>query len=46
MPETGKRGGGSAKAGQFLQEKGYDATNVIGGINAWSESIDPSVPQY
>jgi len=41
-----KMGGRSAKAVQFLREKGYDATNVTGGINAWSESIDPSVPQY
>jgi len=41
-----KMGGRSAKAVQFLIEKGYDATNVTGGINAWSESIDPSVPQY
>jgi adenylyltransferase/sulfurtransferase len=41
-----KMGGRSAKAVQFLREKGYDATNVAGGINAWSESIDPSVPQY
>ncbi len=41
-----KMGGRSAKAVQFLREKGYDATNVAGGINAWSEQIDPSVPQY
>ena len=41
-----KRGGRSAKAVQFLREKGYDAVNVAGGIDAWSESIDPSVPKY
>lgn len=41
-----KMGGRSAKACQFLREKGYDATNVAGGINAWSEAVDPSVPQY
>ncbi|MBI4060162.1 MAG: hypothetical protein HY403_01900 [Elusimicrobia bacterium] len=41
-----KMGGRSAKAVQFLREKGFDATNVAGGINAWSESIDPSVPKY
>ena len=41
-----KMGGRSAKAVSFLREKGYDATNVAGGINAWSEEIDPSVPQY
>ena len=41
-----KMGGRSARAVQFLREKGYDATNVAGGINAWSESVDSSVPQY
>jgi len=41
-----KMGGRSAKAVQLLREKGYDATNVTGGITAWSEQIDPSVPQY
>ena len=41
-----KMGGRSARAVSLLREKGYDATNVAGGINAWSESIDPSVPQY
>lgn len=41
-----KMGGRSAKAVEFLREQGYDAVNVAGGINAWSERIDPSVPQY
>ncbi|MBI3553125.1 MAG: molybdopterin-synthase adenylyltransferase MoeB [Elusimicrobia bacterium] len=41
-----KMGGRSARAVQFLKSKGFDATNVAGGINAWSERIDPSVPQY
>ncbi len=41
-----KMGGRSARAVSLLREKGFDATNVAGGINAWSESIDPSVPQY
>ncbi len=41
-----KMGGRSARACQFLASKGYDATNVTGGIHAWSERIDPSVPQY
>jgi adenylyltransferase/sulfurtransferase len=41
-----KMGGRSAKAVKLLREKGFDATNVAGGINAWSERIDPSVPQY
>jgi sulfur-carrier protein adenylyltransferase/sulfurtransferase len=41
-----KMGGRSARAVQFLREKGYNAVNVAGGINAWSEEIDPSVPTY
>ncbi len=41
-----RTGGRSGKAVQFLREHGFDATNVAGGINAWSEAIDPSVPQY
>jgi molybdopterin/thiamine biosynthesis adenylyltransferase/rhodanese-related sulfurtransferase/molybdopterin converting factor small subunit len=41
-----KMGGRSARAVQFLRAQGFDATNVAGGIHAWSERIDPSVPTY
>lgn len=41
-----KSGARSARAVQFLIDKGYDAVNVAGGIKAWSERIDPSVPGY
>ena len=41
-----KMGGRSARAVQFLRDKGFDATNVAGGITAWSDEIDPSVPKY
>jgi len=41
-----KAGGRSAKAVSLLRDKGYDAVNVAGGIDAWSQSIDPSVPKY
>jgi adenylyltransferase/sulfurtransferase len=41
-----KAGGRSAKAVALLREKGYDAVNVAGGIDAWSKSIDPAVPAY
>lgn len=41
-----KMGGRSAKAVRILLDKGYSAVNVAGGINAWSERIDPRVPQY
>jgi len=36
----------SAKALTILKESGITGTNVAGGILAWSEEIDPSVPQY
>jgi adenylyltransferase/sulfurtransferase len=39
-----RSGARSARAVQFLIGKGYDAVNVAGGIIAWSERIDPSVP--
>jgi adenylyltransferase/sulfurtransferase len=39
-------GGRSAKALAILKAAGISGTNVKGGINAWSQEIDPSVPQY
>ncbi|MEO8660666.1 MAG: molybdopterin-synthase adenylyltransferase MoeB [Bryobacteraceae bacterium] len=42
-----KMGGRSAKAIGILKEAGYTRlTNVRGGIQAWSEKVDPSVPKY
>ncbi len=41
-----KSGVRSAKAVKLLREKGFDAVNLAGGIDAWSELIDPSVPRY
>ncbi|MEB3247833.1 MAG: molybdopterin-synthase adenylyltransferase MoeB [Merismopediaceae bacterium] len=41
-----KMGGRSAKALSILKEAGIEGTNVIGGINAWSKEIDPSVTLY
>lgn len=41
-----KLGGRSAKALAILKAAGIEGTNVKGGINAWSQEIDPSVPQY
>ena len=42
-----KTGGRSARAVRLLQEAGFQsAFNVEGGITAWSEEIDPSVPKY
>jgi adenylyltransferase/sulfurtransferase len=41
-----KMGGRSAKAVQFLKEKGIPARNLKGGILAWIDRIDPSLPKY
>ncbi|MGV2831144.1 molybdopterin-synthase adenylyltransferase MoeB [Myxosarcina sp. GI1(2024)] len=41
-----KLGGRSAKALNILKQAGIEGTNVKGGITAWSQEIDPSIPQY
>jgi adenylyltransferase/sulfurtransferase len=41
-----RSGGRSARATEFLREKGYDASNLAGGVLAWSDEIDPDVPKY
>ena len=42
-----KSGGRSAKAVELMKQSGFeDVWNVTGGINAWSEEIDPKVPLY
>jgi sulfur-carrier protein adenylyltransferase/sulfurtransferase len=42
-----KTGGRSARAVKLLRDAGFqDVYNVKGGIDAWSEEIDPSVPKY
>jgi adenylyltransferase/sulfurtransferase len=41
-----RSGGRSATATELLREKGYDASNLAGGVLAWSDEIDDSVPQY
>ncbi len=41
-----KLGGRSAKALNILKEAGIEGTNVTGGIAAWSQEIDSSIPQY
>jgi rhodanese-related sulfurtransferase len=43
MCHTGVR---SAVACGFLEPLGYDVTNLEGGIDAWSQLVDPSVPRY
>lgn len=41
-----KMGGRSAKALNILRQAGIEGINVKGGINAWSQEIDPNVIQY
>jgi molybdopterin/thiamine biosynthesis adenylyltransferase/rhodanese-related sulfurtransferase len=42
-----KSGGRSQKAAEFLQQAGFkNVQNLAGGITAWSEQVDPSVPKY
>ena len=41
-----KLGGRSTKALNILKNAGIEGTNVKGGIAAWSQEIDSSIPQY
>ena len=43
-----KMGGRSARAIEALQRSGFSGTllNLKGGITAWSNEVDPSVPKY
>jgi rhodanese-related sulfurtransferase len=40
-------GGRSLRVTQFLRQQGFDqAQNMAGGIDAWSQEIDATVPRY
>ena len=42
-----KSGMRSGKAADFLRQSGYkNILNMKGGILAWSDKVDPSVPKY
>ena len=41
-----KMGGRSIKALEILEKFGIVGTNLKGGLNAWSQQIDVSIPQY
>ncbi len=42
-----KMGGRSAQAVEYLRSIGYNnVENLAGGLNAWADKIDPSVPKY
>lgn len=41
---SGKR---SDQVGQFLEQNGFtDVINLVGGMNAWAEQIDPTMTVY
>lgn len=40
-------GARSAQVAYFLLNQGYEnVVNIQGGIHAWTQEVDPSVPQY
>jgi sulfur-carrier protein adenylyltransferase/sulfurtransferase len=43
-----KMGGRSARAIQALQQAGFQGSlkNLVGGITAWSNEVDPRIPKY
>lgn len=43
-----KMGGRSARAIQVLEQRGFKGSmkNLVGGITAWSNDVDPRVPKY
>ena len=43
-----KMGGRSARAIEALERSGFTGSmkNLVGGITAWSNEVDPSVPKY
>jgi len=36
----------SARAVELLSARGYDAANLAGGVLAWADLVDPSLPRY
>jgi len=42
-----RTGARSGRAAEFLRQQGYGkVSNLEGGIRAWSEEVDPSIPKY
>jgi rhodanese-related sulfurtransferase len=39
-------GGRSAQVALFLEKHGYRVHNLVGGVDAWSRTVDPAVPTY
>ena len=36
----------SDMAAEWLRAQGFSATNLAGGIDRWSQEVDPSIPRY
>jgi adenylyltransferase/sulfurtransferase len=36
----------SMEVAKFLQQNGFDAVNLAGGILAWSQELDATIPTY
>ncbi len=36
----------SQKAAMFLKGKGYEVSNISGGIDRWAKELDPEMPRY
>ncbi|HEX7114046.1 MAG TPA: rhodanese-like domain-containing protein [Steroidobacter sp.] len=43
MCRSGRR---SLQVAKFLQQNGYQAVNLAGGILAWSRDVDATIPTY
>jgi rhodanese-related sulfurtransferase len=41
-----KSGARSQRTAEYLAARGFAASNLRGGITAWSREIDPDVPEY
>ncbi len=42
-----KVGGRSRRAAEFLSAQGFErVANLVGGIDAWTREIDPTLPTY
>ena len=41
-----RSGGRSARVAQYLEQKGYRAANLTGGILAWAQQVDPALATY
>jgi len=40
-------GGRSAQAAEHFRARGFtEVFNIVGGIDAWAQDVDPSVPRY